>query len=147
MLAVIGVVQLFIPDLLMQVFVPDISEQGQAYAVRYLEILAYGYWAIGATYMLLAGLNGARRTKTSLIVDLVKYWGIRLPIAVLALPVGLGVGAFGLSVAPGLGWGMDAIFWAVTGSNVAAALGLAVYFKYATSEGMMDRAADVAAAD
>jgi putative MATE family efflux protein len=146
-LAVIGVVQLLIPDLLTQVFVPDISEQGQAYAVRYLEILAYGYWAIGATYMLLAGLNGARRTKTSLIVDLVKYWGIRLPIAVLALPVGLGVGAFGLSVAPGLGWGMDAIFWAVTGSNVAAALGLAAYFKYATSGGMMDRAADVATAD
>ncbi len=146
-LAVIGVVQLLVPELLTQVFVPDISEQGQAYAVRYLEILAYGYWAIGATYMLLAGLNGARRTKTSLIVDLVKYWGIRLPIAVLALPVGLGVGAFGLSIAPGLGWGMDAIFWAVTGSNVAAALGLAVYFKYATSEGMMRRAADVATAD
>lgn len=146
-LAIIGGIQLLIPDLLVNVFVPDISEQGRAYAMSYLEILAYGYWAIGATYMLLAGLNGARRTKTSLIVDLVKYWGIRFPIAVLALPVGLGVGGLGLSVAPGLGWGMEAIFWAVTGSNVAAALGLAVYFKYAASDGMMDRAADVAAAD
>ncbi|KPN29755.1 hypothetical protein SY89_00472 [Halolamina pelagica] len=143
----IGAVQLLIPELLTGVFVPDLSEQGRALSIRYLEILAYGYWAIGATYMLLAGLNGARRTKTSLIVDLVKYWGIRLPIAVLALPAGLGVGALGLSLAPGLGWGMEAIFWAVTGSNVAAALGLGVYFKYATGEGMMRRAANVAAAD
>jgi putative MATE family efflux protein len=146
-LALIGGIQLLIPDLLVAVFVPAISEQGQAYAIRYLEILAYGYWAIGATYMLLAGLNGARRTKTSLVVDLVKYWGIRFPIAVLALPVGVGIGAFGLSVAPGLGWGMEAIFWAVTGSNVAAAVGLAAYFRYATADGMMRRAATVAAAD
>ncbi|MFP4590148.1 MAG: MATE family efflux transporter [Halobacteriales archaeon] len=146
-LTVIGGVQFLVPDLLTQLFVPDLSAEGRALSVRYLEILAYGYWAIGATYMLLAGLNGARRTKTSLIVDLVKYWGIRLPIALLALPVGYAVGALGLSVAPGLGWGMEAIFWAVTGSNVLAALGLGVYFRYATAEGMMRRAADVAAAD
>jgi len=146
-LAVIGVVQLAIPELLTQVFVPDLSEQGRVLSARYLEILAYGYWAIGGTYMLLAGLNGARRTKTSLIVDLVKYWGVRLPIAVLALPAGFAVGAFGISVAPGMGLGMPAIFWAVTGSNIAAALGLAVYFRYATGNGMMRQAADVAAAD
>jgi len=108
-------------------------------------VLAYGYWAIGATYMLLAGLNGARRTKTSLFVDLGKYWGLRFPIAVAALPAGYAVSVLGVSVAPGLGLGMEAIFWAVTGSNIVAALALGVYFRYATNTGMLERAAETAA--
>ncbi|GAB7094530.1 MATE family efflux transporter [Halolamina litorea] len=148
-LAVVGAVQFLVPEFLAAVFVPDLSARGAELSVRYLEILAYGYPAIGATYMLLAGLNGARRTKTSLIVDLVKYWGIRLPVAVLALPAGVAIGAFGVSVAPGIGLGSDpmvTVFWAVTGSNVVAALGLAAYFRYATSDGLMRRAADTATA-
>lgn len=143
-LTLVGVVQYFVPELLTSIFVPDISERGLELSVRYLEVLAYGYWAIGATYMLLAGLNGARRTKTSLFVDLGKYWGVRFPIAVAALPAGYAVSVFGVSVAPGLGLGMEAIFWAVTGSNIVAAVGVAGYFRYATSTGMLDRAAEVA---
>ncbi|MFW5935548.1 MAG: MATE family efflux transporter, partial [Halolamina sp.] len=51
-LALIGGVQLLVPELLTGAFVPDLSERGRALSIRYLEILAYGYWAIGATYML-----------------------------------------------------------------------------------------------
>jgi putative MATE family efflux protein len=146
-LTLVGVIQYFVPELLTAVFVPDISERGLELSIRYLEVLAYGYWAIGATYMLLAGLNGARRTKTSLFVDLGKYWGVRLPIAVAALPAGYAVSVLSVSLAPGLGWGMEAIFWAVTGSNIVAALVVAGYFRYATSTGMLDRAAEVATGD
>ena len=146
-LTLVGVVQFFVPELLTSIFVPDISERGLELSVRYLEVLAYGYWAIGATYMLLAGLNGARRTKTSFFVDLGKYWGVRFPIAVAALPAGYAVSVLGVSFAPGFGLGMEAIFWAVTGSNIVAAVGVAAYFRYATNTGMMEQAADVAAAD
>jgi putative MATE family efflux protein len=146
-LTLVGVVQFLVPELLTSIFVPDISERGLELSVRYLEVLAYGYWAIGATYMLLAGLNGARRTKTSFLVDLGKYWGVRFPIAVAALPAGYAVSVLGVSVAPGLGLGMEAIFWAVTGSNIVAAVAVAAYFRYATTTGMLDRAAEVAAAD
>jgi putative MATE family efflux protein len=145
-LSVVGVIQYFVPELLATVFVPDLSARGLELSVRYLEVLAYGYWAIGATYLLLAGLNGARRTKTSFFVDLGKYWGVRFPIAVAALPAGYAVSVLGVSVAPGLGLGMEAIFWAVTGSNIVAALAVAAYFRYATSTGMLDRAAEVASA-
>ncbi|AEN06479.1 MATE family efflux transporter [Halolamina sp.] len=144
-LTLVGIVQYFVPELLTAIFVPDISARGLELSVRYLEVLAYGYWAIGATYMLLAGLNGARRTKTSLFVDLGKYWGLRFPIAVAALPAGYAVSVLGVSVAPGLGLGMEAIFWAVTGSNIVAALALGVYFRYATNTGMLERAAETAA--
>jgi putative MATE family efflux protein len=145
-LSVVGVIQYFVPELLASVFVPDISERGLELSVRYLEVLAYGYWAIGATYLLLAGLNGARRTKTSFFVDLGKYWGVRFPIAVAALPAGYAVSVLGVSVAPGLGFGMEAIFWAVTGSNILAAVAVGAYFRYATNTGMLERAAETATA-
>ncbi|MFB6221575.1 MAG: MATE family efflux transporter [Halolamina sp.] len=146
-LTLVGVIQWMVPELLTAVFVPDISARGLELSIRYLEVLAYGYWAIGATYMLLAGLNGARRTKTSLFVDLGKYWGVRFPIAIAALPAGYAVSVLGVSLAPGLGLGMEAIFWAVTGSNIVAAVVVAGYFRHASNTGMLDRAADVATAD
>lgn len=143
-LTLVGAIQYLVPELLTSIFVPDISERGFELSVQYLEVLAYGYWAIGATYMLLAGLNGARRTKTSFFVDLGKYWGVRFPIAVAALPAGYAVSVLGVSFAPGFGLGMGAIFWAVTGSNIVAALAVAAYFWYATNTGMLERAAETA---
>lgn len=146
-LGVIGAIQWFIPELLVSVFMPNASAEATRLSIQYLEILAYGYWAIGATYVLIAGFNGARRTKTSLFVDLAKYWGIRFPIAVAALPLTYTVGFFGISVTPGLNWGMPAIFWAVTGSNIIAAIGVGAYYFYTTQNGMLERAAEVATAD
>ena len=129
-LTVVGAIQWFVPELLVNVFVPDMTEDGIELSVRYLQILVFGYWAIGATYLFSAGFNGARRTKVSMVADLVKYWGVRLPIAA--------VGALWLD------YGVLAVFWAVTISNVVGAVGVGFYYYYTTNNGMLKRAAEKA---
>ena len=126
----VGIVQWFVPEALAKLFIPGVSGDALRYTVAYLQILAVGYWAIGASYLLQGGFNAARRTKTSLVASLAQNWGVRLPVAV----VGIGL----------LGGGAIAAFWAVTLSNVAVALGLAAYYRYKTSHGMLDRAAETA---
>jgi putative MATE family efflux protein len=126
-LAVLGVGQWAAPLALAELFVPDLSPDATALTVDYLRILAYGYPAIGATYLLLAGFNGARRTRTSMVATLLQYWGIRVPVAAVG----------GLL----LGVGVHAAFWAVTLSNVAAACGVGWYYRWATADGMLTRAA------
>ncbi|SDR44220.1 MATE family efflux transporter [Natronobacterium texcoconense] len=132
-LCLVGAVQWLIPETLSVLFVPDATPAEIEVAARYLEILAYGYWAIGATYLLQAGFNGARRTRTSLVATLLQYWIVRLPIAAVA--------------AVGLGMGVVGVFWAVTLSNVVVAIGLGCYYWYETANGMNVRAAEVATAD
>ncbi|SDM32739.1 putative efflux protein, MATE family [Haloarchaeobius iranensis] len=126
-LTLAGAVQWVVPEALATVFVPDIAPQALAYTVDYLQILALGYWAIGAGYLLRGGFNAARRTKTSMVASLLQYWGVRLPIAAASVYV--------------LDGGVQSVFWAVTLSNVAVALGLAAYYWYETSDGMLERAA------
>ena len=125
-LGLFGVVQWLVPELIAHVFVPDLSGTDLAYTVAYLQILAYGYWALGAIYTVEAGFNGAGNTRVSMLSTLCQYWAVRVPIAVL------GVYA--------LGFGVTAIFWAITLSNVAAALWLVGYFTVSTRRGMFDRA-------
>nr|WP_245835383.1 MATE family efflux transporter [Natronolimnobius baerhuensis] len=132
-LCLVGAVQWFIPETLSVVFVPDATPAEVALAAEYLRILAYGYWAIGATYLLQAGFNGARRTRTSLIATLLQYWIIRLPVAA----------AFGYLLEPSV----IGVFWGVTISNIVAALGLGWYYWYETSNGMNARAAETAATE
>ena len=131
-LTLMGTVQWVAPELLVNVFVSDISAEGFALTVDYLRILVLGYWSIGAMYMFNAGFNGARRTKVSMIAVLLKYWAVRLPIAL--------VGAYWL------GYGVHAVFWAVTLSNVVGAVGAGMYYYYSTNNGMLQRAAERAAA-
>ncbi|WP_435348264.1 MATE family efflux transporter [Haloarchaeobius sp. HRN-SO-5] len=135
MLTLTGGVQWLFPNALATLFVPDIAGPALEYTVDYLQILAYGYWAIGAGYLLRGGFNAARRTKTSMVASMLQYWGVRLPVA-----------AVGVLLLDG---GVGAVFWAVTLSNVAVALGLAVYYWYETTDrgggGMMERAAAQAA--
>jgi putative MATE family efflux protein len=131
-LTLAGVVQWVAPELLVEVFVPDMTPAGFALAVDYLQILVYGYWAIGAMYMFQAGFNGARRTKVSMVSGLLKYWAIRLPIAAAG--------------ATWLGYGVYAVFWAVTISNVVGAVGTGLYYYYTTNNGMLKQAAEKAGA-
>lgn len=126
-LSLLGVVQWLFPAEIARIFVPDMSGAALELSVLYLKILAYGYPALGAIYTLSAGFDGASRTRVSMYAILLQYWTVRVPIAV--------VGAFVLMA------GMPAVFWAVTLSNVAAALGLGVYYHYSTSNGMLLRAA------
>jgi Na+-driven multidrug efflux pump len=147
-LACLGAVQWLVPGPVARIFVPNLSGDGFALTVQYLTILAYGYPAIGAVDCLLAGFNGASRTRTSFVADLLKYWAVRLPVAALALPATASVSVFGVTVVPGLDFGMPAVFWAVTGSNVVAAVGVGAYYARAVRGGLFaDAAADVEAAD
>ena len=131
-LTVVGAIQWLVPETLTFVFVPEATAAELELTVEYLRILAYGYWAIGATYLLQGGFNGAKRTRTSLVASLAQYWVARLPVAALA--------------AYPLGMGVTGVFWAVTISNVVAAIGLATYYHHETVGGMNDRAAADASA-
>lgn len=129
-LLVIGAIQAVFPGQLATLFVPDLSPLGLQLTIDYLQILALGYWAIGAMAMFTAAFNGARRTRTSMVASMAQFWGIRLPIAAVgALFLGLGV---------------HAVFWSVTLSNVVAAIGAGLYYVYITNRGMFDRAAETA---
>ncbi|WP_435180570.1 MATE family efflux transporter [Halorussus sp. AFM4] len=131
-LTAIGSVQWLAPELIVTTFVPDMSAEGVALSVRYLDILVLGYWAIGAMYLFEAGFNGAGRTAVSLAANLLKYWAVRLPVAAVGALV--------------LDYGVLAVFWAVTVSNVVAAVGAGLYYYYTTNNGMLQRAAEKAAA-
>lgn len=132
-LAIIGVLQWFLPATITRLLVPNVGPEALDLAVLYLQILAIGYPAIGAAYLLEAGFNGARRTRVSFAATLGQYAAVRLPIAAVG----------GIA----LGFGIAAVFWAVTISNVIAALALASYYHYATADGMLRRAATQATAD
>ncbi|EMA67776.1 MATE efflux family protein [Halorubrum aidingense JCM 13560] len=138
----LGVVQFLFAGQIADLLAPDLTAAGRELSVLYLRILAASYWGLGGTYTLLAGFNGASRTRTSFVADLIKYWAIRFPIAVAAVPATATFGAFGVAVAPGLGWGVEAVFWAVAVSNVAGFLGLGAYFLYTTRRGMFANAAE-----
>ena len=129
-LALVGVLQWLFPAQIVGLLVPELDGRAFEFSVSYLRILAYGYPAIGAAYLLEGGFNGARRTRTSLVATLVQFWAVRLPVAA--------AGAFLL------GWGVEAVFWAVTVSNVLVAVGLGLYYRRAVANGMLSRAASEA---
>ncbi|MFB6111293.1 MAG: MATE family efflux transporter [Halobacteriaceae archaeon] len=130
-LAAVGLLQWVVPGPLARLFVPEIGAAALELAKTYLQILAIGYPAIGATYLLLAGFNGAGETRTSFLIRTLQYWAVRLPIAAVG-------GVW-------LGLGVVAIFWAVTLSNVLAAVGAGAYYWYRTEDGMLRNAAETAA--
>jgi len=125
-LGAVGVVQWFVPGLVTMLFVPGFDGAGFDLTVDYLRILAYSYWAMGVSAVLLAAFNGASRTRISFLVDLLKYWGVRIPLAAAAMPAAV-TAVYGVAVG-GLDLGVYAIFWAVTGSNVLTALGVGAFY-------------------
>lgn len=133
-IGVLGVGQWLFPEPIARVFVPDITSEQLELTVVYLQILAISYWALGVIHTIEAGFNGAGRTDISMYATGLQYWAVRIPVAaVLAFPVGMGLGAVGA-------------FWAVTVSNVVAAIGLIAYFQYSTAGGMLERAAETSGA-
>ena len=126
---------------IVDILVPELTATGRELSILFLQILALSYWALGATYLLLAAFNGVKRTRTSFLIDLCKYWGVRFPIALVAIPTTTTIGIFGITLSPGLDLGVEAIFWAVTISNIVAVLGAGAYFAYTTHHGMFRRAA------
>jgi len=131
-LGVLGVVQWAFPTVLAELFVPGIAGETLRLTVAYLQILAYGYWALGTIYTVQAGFDGAGRTEISMYATMLQYWTVRVPVAAVGAYV-FGMGALGP-------------FWAITVSNVVAALGMTTYFWHSTRDGMLARAAESAGA-
>jgi Na+-driven multidrug efflux pump len=132
-LTLVGAVQWLVPETLATAFAPTLSGDGLALTAEYLTVLAYGYPALGAIYTVEAGFNAAGRSRVSFLSTLLQYGAVRLPIAavgVLYLPVGV-----------------SAVFWAVTVSNVVAAVWLVAYYRYSVGRGMMRDAAEPVDAD
>ncbi|WP_435123725.1 MATE family efflux transporter [Halobaculum sp. D14] len=127
-LGALGALQWAFPGVIVDLFIPGADAETVRYALLYLQILALGYWALGAIYAVEAGFNGAGRTEVSMYSTMLQYWAVRVPVAA--------VGAFAL------GYGALGPFWAVTVSNVVAAVGLCGYFRYSTGSGLHERAAD-----
>ncbi len=127
-LTLIGTAQWLVPEALARAFVPTLSGDGLALTVEYLTVLAYGYPALGAIYTVEAGFNAAGRSRVSFLSTLLQYGGVRLPVAA--------VGVVYLSI------GVSAVFWAVTVSNLLAALWLVGYYRYSVRAGMMRDAAE-----
>ena len=131
-LGVLGVFQWLFPAALAELFVPGIAGDTLRFTVAYLQILAYGYWALGTIYTVQAGFDGAGRTEVGMYATMLQYWTVRVPLAAAGAFL-LGMGALGP-------------FWAITVSNVVAAVGLAGYFWHSTGDGMLERAAEQAGA-
>jgi len=67
----LGAVQFLFAGAIADLLAPDLTATGRSLSVLYLRILAVTYWALGGTYTLLAGFNGASRTRTSFVADLI----------------------------------------------------------------------------
>ncbi|PSQ49971.1 MATE family efflux transporter [Halobacteriales archaeon SW_6_65_15] len=127
-LTVFAVGQWLVPELVVNLFVPEMSGRSFAFAVAYLQFLAVGYPAKGVFSLVRAGFNGARRTKTTMVASVAQTWLLQLPIA-----AGAGIT---------LGFGAIAVFWARPLSIIVSAVVLAGYYLHSTNNGMYSRAAE-----
>jgi putative MATE family efflux protein len=127
-LTVFAVGQWLVPELVVNLFVPEMSDRSFAFAVAYLQFLAVGYPAKGVFSLVRAGFNGARRTKTTMVASVAQTWLLQLPIA-----AGAGIT---------LGFGAIAVFWARPLSIIVSAVVLAGYYLHSTNNGMYARAAE-----
>jgi putative MATE family efflux protein len=79
----------------------------------FVRVFGVGVAAFSVARTLRGGLRGAGDTRWPLYGSLLGSYAVRLPIVALALPVGFGVSLLGVTVAPGLGWGVPAAFAAI----------------------------------
>lgn len=127
-LATLGAVQWFFPRLIISILVPDMGPEAVEDTARGLRILALGYPAVGAHFMFEAGFMGLGRTRTTLAFSLLKNVGVQLPVALVAGSL--------------LGYGLNAVFWAITLSNLVGMVALGAYYRFGVTNGMFDEKID-----
>ncbi|WP_435196926.1 MATE family efflux transporter [Natronomonas sp. EA1] len=132
-LSTVGVIQWFVPEPIVGLLAPELSAEAVRLSVLYLQILALGYPAMAVSYLVEGGFNGAGQTTVSFYATLGQFWGVRLPVALVAV--------FALSM------GAPGVFWAVTISNLVAAVAIGAYYWQSVADGLFSRAAQQAAAD
>lgn len=128
MLTALGVAQWLAAGFITHLFVPEMDGQAFELAVVGLQVFAVGYPADAVLRLVKAGFNGARLTKTTMVVSLLQTWLLQIPLAVVGGVL--------------LGFGAGGVFWAETLSIVAAAVGASGYYLYGVKDGLYARAAD-----
>jgi putative MATE family efflux protein len=88
----------------------------------FVRVFGLGVGAFSVSRTLRGALRGAGDTRWPLYGGLLGTYVVRLPVAVAALPVGFGVTVLGYTVAPGLGWGLVAVYAAILADMYARAL-------------------------
>jgi Na+-driven multidrug efflux pump len=90
----IGAVFAIAPGPIVALFVDD--PPAVAYATDCLRIVAFGFIAFAYGMVAVQAFNGAGDTRTPMIVNLLSFWGFKIPLAwLLAKSLGLGPrGAF-----------------------------------------------------
>jgi putative MATE family efflux protein len=84
-----------------------------ALTVTFVRVFGLGVAAFSVARTFRGALRGAGDTRWPLYGGLVGTWLVRLPLVSLALPAGFGVGLLGVTVAPGLGLGVGAVYVAI----------------------------------
>ena len=90
--------------------------------VAFVRVFGVGVAGFSVSRTLRGALRGAGDTRWPFYGSVVGTYFIRLPAAALALPAGYAVTAFGVSVAPGLGLGLSAVYAAILGDMYARAV-------------------------
>ena len=84
-------------------------------AVRFIRVFGLIVAGFSISRTMRGSLRGAGDTRWPLYGTFAGSYLFRLPVAALALPVGFTVTVGGVSVAPGMGWGLPAVFAALVG--------------------------------
>ncbi|SEN41803.1 putative efflux protein, MATE family [Halorientalis persicus] len=82
-------------------------------AVQFIRVFGVIVAGFSISRTMRGSLRGAGDTRWPLYGTFAGSYLVRLPVAALALPAGYAVTVAGFSVAPGLGWGLPAIFVAL----------------------------------
>ena len=89
--------------------------------VAFVRVFGVGVAGFSVSRTLRGALRGAGDTRWPFYGGVVGTYLIRLPVAALALPAGYAVTAFGVSLAPGVGLGLTAVYAAILGDMYARA--------------------------
>ncbi|MFC7044100.1 MATE family efflux transporter [Halobacteriaceae archaeon GCM10025711] len=100
-----------------------------ALTVSFIRLFGVSVAGFSVARTMRGGLRGAGDTRWPLYGGLLGTYVVRLPIAALALPVGFVVTLGPLSVAPGLGWGLAAVYLAILGDIYTRAVVNVVRFR------------------
>ncbi|WP_247005586.1 MATE family efflux transporter [Halorientalis litorea] len=84
-------------------------------AVSFIRVFGLVIVGFSLSRTMRGSLRGAGDTRWPLYAQFVGSYLFRLPVAALALPAGFAVTVGGVSVAPGLGWGLPAVYVALVG--------------------------------
>lgn len=114
-LAVVSLVSYVFADALVSVFITGAdAESVVAIGAEYLHIIAPTFVAMGVFHVVAGGFRGAGSTRTAMVFSLLSLWAFRIPPAYWLVAQ--------------VGWGPEAVWYAIAFSNVAAVVAAGGWF-------------------